>query len=88
MEYFVSICDQCDGCVVMAFPGGSLGAGVVKEAQSFLTKGKKVQEVKLDGERIGLRDVINLAAYKCLDVDSTRAMLAKLRPDYRNNPKL
>jgi hypothetical protein len=80
MEYFVKVCNACDGCVMLTFPDGSLGAGIVKEVQSFLDKGKKVQEVSLNGDgQISLRDVPDLSGYTCLGVEPTRAMLRSLR---------
>lgn len=82
MEYFISICRPCDGCIILPFPDGSLGAGIVKEVRSFMDQGKKVQEVRIDNGYASLHDVTSLSEYKCLDVDSTRAMLKKLKPSY------
>ena len=84
MEYFVKVCSACDGCVLLPFPDRSLGAGIVKEVQSFLDNKKKVQEVKLNADgNVSLHDVPTLSAYKCLDVGQTRAMLKRIQPKYK-----
>lgn len=80
MEYFVKVCNACDGCVMLPFPDGSVGAGIVKEVQSFLDRGKKVQEVSLSDGEVKLSDITDLSRYACLDVGPTRAMLRKLMP--------
>lgn len=83
MEYFVDICRACEACVFQSFPDGSLGAGVVKEIQSFLDAGKPVQQVIADGKSFRLIDVTDLTPYEKLSVGETRMMLKSLKPSYK-----
>lgn len=80
MEYFVNVCRACDSCVFMVFPDGSLGAGVVAEAQFFLDQGREVFEARVEKGQVRLHPVKDLAGYKCLSVAETREMLKSLRP--------
>lgn len=48
MGYFVGLVSALDACVFMRMPCGSVGAGVAKEVERFLERGKPVFELKRD----------------------------------------
>ena len=38
MQYFIDLCNKCDGCIYTTFENGAIGAGVAKEIESFLER--------------------------------------------------
>lgn len=77
MAYFVDLCDRQDGVFFAPHSNGSLGAGVVKEVQSFLDRDAPVYRYNaLTGQ---FETVEDLATMSILSVDETRAMLREER---------
>lgn len=78
-DYFIPLAQSCDICGIQSFPDKSFGAGAAGEARGMLERGQAVHEIIVEADRIILTDPITaLPAERCLDVDSTRAMLNKL----------
>jgi hypothetical protein len=83
MKYFVDVCDSCDAVAAMPFPNGMFGAGVVKEVNSFVKRTKDVFGISVQGENILIDKMRGVPESRRLNVDDTRAMLAKLKtPGY------
>jgi len=82
MDYFVEVCNSCDVCAVLPFPTGELGAGTVKEAQSFVERDAGIYKIVFDGGVPSLETIEDLSKEKCLDVENTRKMLKIYMPSY------
>jgi hypothetical protein len=90
MQFFTSLADTCDACVIMPFPKNELfpdrhmfGAGAVKEANKFLAKGQTVEEVSFDAAgNIALSPLPKIPEDRMLTPDQSRAVLAILKKDY------
>ncbi len=80
MVYFVEVCNSCDACAALPFPDGKLGAGVVKEMQSFFDRGLPVYEAAFAGGVLRLEQLAEMPAARVLDVETTRAYLKRLSP--------
>lgn len=77
MAYFVDLCDRQDGVFFAPHSNGSLGAGVVKEVQSFLDREAPVYRFNpVSGE---FETVEDLSTFSTLSVDDTRALLKEER---------
>lgn len=78
MQYFVGICNACEAVAFSPFPDGSIGAGVVKEVQSFLDRGAPAHVVVSENGHVSLRQAESLDEFRCLSVEETRSMLRQL----------
>lgn len=83
MNYFVGLAATCDACVFLSFPDGKIGAGIVKEADSFFGRGAPVLEILFEEDQMWLayRSESELSK-RGLDVEQTRAYLRALSPAY------
>lgn len=70
MGYFVGLVSGLDACVFMRMPCGSVGAGVAKEVERFLERGKPVWELTRDLRNLWVTDAI---PGPVLSVEETRA---------------
>jgi len=65
MDYFVSVVDGCDAVAFRALPDGSVPAGVAKEVERAVSKGKPVIELP------------SCMSRRTLTVEQTREYLAE-----------
>lgn len=76
MQYFEEeVLPQCDRCVILAFSEGTLGAGVVKEAQFFLALQQPVWEI--DPYIASLTVIHRIDPKRALTVEQTRERIKK-----------
>lgn len=81
MDYFMEkVLPQCDSCVFVAFPGGDIGAGVIKEIIYFISRNMPVFEFDVKTRELVQYTATHFAENnRGLEVPETRVVVRALR---------